>query len=326
MIDILNATTNTVLVDIEGRVIRSPETEAEIAALKARIAELEQQVKPEPPTDMVERLAHVARDARLAGPPPGSDVPLARWAIHTELLGIRAVLRELIAMGEDDRWPPQLYVMDHDLDAGEENPQQWLKLQDVDPIVAALRAENAEVKEQLRRETEEWLAMRAERDKIYAIWQQSYVDDRNARVRDFFYFVAPNQERLDKPGIPSEETLRLRFKLIGEEFCELARDLFIDWSTTALVEACQQLGEHTPLREDLVSRLPGIIDALADIAYVNEGFAIACGVDLNGVFRVVHEANMRKKNGPIVAGKRMKPAGWQAPDIVGELERQGWKR
>lgn len=44
-IDLFRDSGTTILVDTHGRVIRSPETEAESAALKARIAELEATIK-----------------------------------------------------------------------------------------------------------------------------------------------------------------------------------------------------------------------------------------------------------------------------------------
>jgi predicted HAD superfamily Cof-like phosphohydrolase len=64
-------------------------------------------------------------------------------------------------------------------------------------------------------------------------------------------------------------------------------------------------------------------DALADITYVVLGAALAWGVDLPAVFEEVHAANMRKIGGPVREdGKKLKPPGWEGPDIAGVLEKQ----
>lgn len=68
--------------------------------------------------------------------------------------------------------------------------------------------------------------------------------------------------------------------------------------------------------------LPEMIDALCDLLYVTYGAAVALGVDLEPFFEEVHRSNMAKVGGYRRAdGKWMKPAGWQAPDIRGLLER-----
>jgi predicted HAD superfamily Cof-like phosphohydrolase len=73
--------------------------------------------------------------------------------------------------------------------------------------------------------------------------------------------------------------------------------------------------------------LPAAADALADLLYVTLGAAVEFGIELEPVFLEVHEANMRKVNGPIREdGKKLKPTGWQAPDVraVIELQRKRW--
>jgi predicted HAD superfamily Cof-like phosphohydrolase len=51
------------------------------------------------------------------------------------------------------------------------------------------------------------------------------------------------------------------------------------------------------------------------------------GVDLDKLFHLVHEANMRKRweDGTFHRrgdGKVMKPQGWTEPDLVSEIKRQ----
>ena len=69
--------------------------------------------------------------------------------------------------------------------------------------------------------------------------------------------------------------------------------------------------------------LPKLIDALGDLAYVIEGTAACCGVDMRPIAAEIHRANMEKTwNGE---GKPTKGPGWVEPNIVGELREQGWQ-
>lgn len=69
-----------------------------------------------------------------------------------------------------------------------------------------------------------------------------------------------------------------------------------------------------------------LVDALGDTDYVTEGFRLELGVDGRPVAALIHAANMQKLTGPVdpVTQKKLKPPGWVAPDILGELRRQGW--
>lgn len=147
---------------------------------------------------------------------------------------------------------------------------------------------------------------------------------------------------LSSPQIPPDERVRLRAKLIVEEALEFVEACFgIDpnvLSTPTAAAAtetlrCQALeleldeikGRLQVIIEDLPVRLdlPGAADALADIAYVAEGANLEFGIDSGPVLDEVHGANMAKVGGPIREdGKRLKPPGWQPPDIIGVLVRQ----
>lgn len=68
-----------------------------------------------------------------------------------------------------------------------------------------------------------------------------------------------------------------------------------------------------------------VADGLADVIYIALGCAIECGINLSSVFAEVHRSNLAKEGGPIREdGKRLKPPGWQPPDVAGVLTRQGW--
>ncbi len=86
----------------------------------------------------------------------------------------------------------------------------------------------------------------------------------------------------------------------------------------ALKAATMHIADTSRVDVDLVE----VADSLADIMYVCEGSALAHGFDLQSVIDVVHSANMKKIGGPVVNGKKLKPAGWQSPDIASELKRQ----
>lgn len=69
-------------------------------------------------------------------------------------------------------------------------------------------------------------------------------------------------------------------------------------------------------------------DALVDILYYVVHAAAKHGYDLDPVFDIVHEANMKKVvNGKVIKrkdGKIMKPEGWESPEplIAKEIARQ----
>lgn len=128
----------------------------------------------------------------------------------------------------------------------------------------------------------------------------------------------------EKPFVPSKERIRLRLKLIAEEFAELlfAAGLYDEEEFRRARDGSLKFIDAEYLGDcDLV----GVADALADLIYVIEGTNLEFGIDGKAVFDVVHAANMQKTTGPRRAdGKILKPAGWQPPDIAGELRRQGW--
>lgn len=65
---------------------------------------------------------------------------------------------------------------------------------------------------------------------------------------------------------------------------------------------------------------------LFEIVNCCENFANRCSMDLDPLWQDVHRANMAKTTGPVRAdGKRLKPEGWQPPDIAGVLRVQGWE-
>lgn len=130
------------------------------------------------------------------------------------------------------------------------------------------------------------------------------------------------------PRVPDDETVRLRLRLVAEEFFELlwacldGDSPHNDWraADADARDAIMSAIRFLPVKVDL----PELVDAIADLIYVAEGTALAFGTHMPPVHAAVHAANMAKAGGPVVDGKQRKPDGWQPPDIAGELRKQGW--
>lgn len=131
----------------------------------------------------------------------------------------------------------------------------------------------------------------------------------------------------ESPRVPDNERVRLRLKLIAEEFTELLESCAGKSLTRAM-----QIGDIGLAIEEFVESseafdvdLPAFADACADLDYVVEGARIELGVNGEPIADEVHRANMAKSGGPVRAdGKRMKPADWTPPDIAARLREQGW--
>lgn len=135
---------------------------------------------------------------------------------------------------------------------------------------------------------------------------------------------AMGQPILPAPAVPSDERVRLRLRLIAEEFFELleASGHFDGSGHTLIVMARSQVGDwvdHMKVHVDL----PELADALGDLDYVVEGTRLEFGIDGEPVAEEIHRANMAKLKGPRRAdGKVMKPEGWEPPQIASELAHQ----
>ena len=130
----------------------------------------------------------------------------------------------------------------------------------------------------------------------------------------------------DVPKVPADDRVRLRLRLIAEEFFELL-EACLNWpgaNGEEFSDAKAKVAMVIDMCEVDVA-LPEAADALADIAYVVEGSALEFGVNSEAVLAEVHAANMRKVGGGKEAGGKIKkPEGWTAPDVEGVLKAQGW--
>lgn len=126
------------------------------------------------------------------------------------------------------------------------------------------------------------------------------------RIREFHEVMGvlmPTQ-----PTVPDVATLALRHKLVHEEYEEV---------TAAYYKLLADLQAGEP------AEITQFVHELTDLLYVAYGAIQACGVDPDPIFAEVHDANMRKQDGPVRAdGKRLKPPGWQPADVKRVIERQ----
>jgi predicted HAD superfamily Cof-like phosphohydrolase len=125
------------------------------------------------------------------------------------------------------------------------------------------------------------------------------------------------------PGAPDDATVRLRARLITEEYFELMRAMFSDdedWHELHGMEmAVKDFYDRATPKPDVVE----VADACADLDYVVAGTRLAFGIDGQAVANEVHRSNMAKAPGGIVSrdayGKVIKPKDWTPPDIAGVL-------
>jgi predicted HAD superfamily Cof-like phosphohydrolase len=124
-----------------------------------------------------------------------------------------------------------------------------------------------------------------------------------------------DQPVLDTPQVPNEARVRLRAKLITEEYFETMDAMFGNSMGLLRRIMFQNVEGMT-----VCVNLPELADGLADLDYVIEGTRLEFGI-------FGAPANMAKADGPRRRedGKILKPEGWQPPDIAGELRKQGWK-
>ncbi|MFG0261004.1 MAG: hypothetical protein ACF788_01240 [Novipirellula sp. JB048] len=148
------------------------------------------------------------------------------------------------------------------------------------------------------------------------------------RVESFM--IAAGQTARAVPAKPSPEERILRAKLIIEEALETCSALGV----AVVLETAGQSGEveHHAVSEEFLTfhhvlnfNMAEAVDGCCDVMVVTLGTLSCLGVGDVHVMNAVLDANDAKMTGPIREdGKRLKPEGWQPPDIAGELVRQGW--
>jgi len=135
----------------------------------------------------------------------------------------------------------------------------------------------------------------------------------------------------DKPVAMSKEQVLFLSKMVLDEVMEfMATVCGSEESKNALKEFIDNSedlskGDYT---EGSVEQISEQVDALVDIYYYSLNAATKVGQDMSSVFKVVHQANMNKRDpetGKFIKredGKILKPVGWKPPNIIKEIERQ----
>ena len=132
----------------------------------------------------------------------------------------------------------------------------------------------------------------------------------NAEKVRTFYEATTEGEIPSSPIVPSLDTIRLRERLIIEEYMEV------------ITPMSKLLGRKFHGEELTTADIAPLMHELADLLYVTYGAILAFGVDPDPVFAEVHEANMRKLAGPRREdGKILKPEGWEPADVAAVIER-----
>lgn len=134
---------------------------------------------------------------------------------------------------------------------------------------------------------------------------------------------------LKSPQVPSDDRVRLRARILAEEFFETLSALFSGDSSLDLSSAKEITNtviDNGVVDVDLVE----FADGLGDLDYVSEGARLEFGIDGQPIADEIHRSNMAKF-GPDKKpryredGKILKPADWTPPDILSELKKQGMK-
>lgn len=101
------------------------------------------------------------------------------------------------------------------------------------------------------------------------------------------------------PLRPDIDLVRLRMRLIREEFDEVMKELVI-------------LTVPIPVADTIVC-LRNLLKELADLRYVVEGTAVSLGLPFEAAYAEVHRSNMTKD--PVTGGKAVKGAGYSPADM-----------
>lgn len=152
------------------------------------------------------------------------------------------------------------------------------------------------------------------------------------KVREFT--LGAGQNVPDRPTLMTREKVIFLVKMVMSEMQELV-DTVTESSEESLelmrsclgVDQSKHTGSSNKSELELIAEQA---DAAVDAwVYLLNGFCKQ-GVDLSRVFDLVHQANMAKRDprtGEFIKresdGKIMKPEGWQPPNIIEEIKRQG---
>ena len=131
------------------------------------------------------------------------------------------------------------------------------------------------------------------------------------------------------PQLMSREEVFFLIKMMLDELCELSATVAepgeSKYIMVGFIKDSKDIPKVTGSDIHIIAEQG---DALVDCYYYSLNAASKKGINLSKIFRVVHGANMAKRD-PVSGtflrrddGKIIKPDGWKAPDIDAEIIRQ----
>jgi predicted HAD superfamily Cof-like phosphohydrolase len=142
------------------------------------------------------------------------------------------------------------------------------------------------------------------------------------QVKEFM--LNARQDCPDKATVPDASTRILRARLLLEEVFEYIEASGLE----AVIDGKKIEFDKILFREDDPCGNPAdlvkMVDAIADISYVNYGAAVSCGVDMEPIETEVHRSNISKfiDGYEDTNGKWIKGPSFSPPDIKSYLESQ----
>lgn len=133
----------------------------------------------------------------------------------------------------------------------------------------------------------------------------------------------------DKPVLMTKDEVCFLGKMVLDEVMELFATVYSPSDAKSklcgLVDSSKDIAQ---LPDDETNLIAEQGDAIVDVYYYMLNAASKKGMNLSALFHIVHAANMAKRDpatGQFLKrddGKIIKPAGWQGPDVKGEIVRQ----
>jgi predicted HAD superfamily Cof-like phosphohydrolase len=132
------------------------------------------------------------------------------------------------------------------------------------------------------------------------------------------------------PELMSEAEVSFIGKMILDEVMELFATVYAPADAKAALKGFIDSSKDIARLDaaDTTNLIAEQADALVDVYYYSLNAACKKGVNLSAIFGIVHAANMAKRDpatGQFLKredGKVIKPVGWMAPDVEGEIRRQ----
>jgi predicted HAD superfamily Cof-like phosphohydrolase len=138
----------------------------------------------------------------------------------------------------------------------------------------------------------------------------------------------------NSPQEMTEDSVLFIIRMIMSELDELActvchtveqRDALMNVAMSTR-DQCKEFRPCYASKNELIGAQ---FDALVDAWYYSLNIAAKHGVNMSKIFDIVHKSNMDKRDAETgkflrreTDGKIIKPKGWKAPDITGEITRQ----